>query len=220
MKNILKNITSLRLVWFIVLAILIVDQIIKFEVKSTMSLGESIPITSWFKITFIENNGMAYGMTFINKIVLSIFRLIAIIAIGYYVCKTTKTTHRKGYVACLALVLAGAIGNMIDSMFYGLIFNSSTPFNVSELVPFGTGYAGFLEGKVVDMFYFPLIVTTWPEWVPVWGGHEFIFFSPVFNFADAAISCGVVLLILFYRKEMEGLSLNFFSKKSKKKEEN
>ena len=220
MKNILKNITSLRLVWFIVLAILIVDQIIKFEVKSTMSLGESIPITSWFKITFIENNGMAYGMTFINKIVLSIFRLIAIAAIGYYVCKITKTTHRKGYVACLALVLAGAIGNMIDSMFYGLIFNASTPFNVSELVPFGTGYAGFLEGKVVDMFYFPLIVTTWPEWVPVWGGHEFIFFSPVFNCADAAISCGVVLLILFYRKEMEGLSLNFFSKKSKKKEEN
>ena len=109
---------------------------------------------------------------------------------------------------------------MIDSMFYGLIFNASTPFNVSELVPFGTGYAGFLEGKVVDMFYFPLIVTTWPEWVPVWGGHEFIFFSPVFNFADAAISCGVVLLILFYRKEMEGLSLNFFSKKSKEKEEN
>ena len=202
MKNILKNITSLRLVWFIVLAILIVDQIIKFEVKSTMSLGESIPITSWFKITFIENNGMAYGMTFINKIVLSIFRLIAITAIGYYVCKITKTTHRKGYVACLALVLAGAIGNMIDSMFYG------------------TGYAGFLEGKVVDMFYFPLIVTTWPEWVPVWGGHEFIFFSPVFNFADAAISCGVVLLILFYRKEMEGLSLNFFSKKSKEKEGN
>ena len=132
-KNILKNITSLRLVWFIVLAILIVDQIIKFEVKSTMSLGESIPITSWFKITFIENNGMAYGMTFINKIVLSVFRLIAITAIGYYVCKITKATHRKGYVACLALVLAGAIGNMIDSMFYGLIFNASTPFNVSEL---------------------------------------------------------------------------------------
>jgi len=123
-----------------------------------MSLGESIPITSWFKITFIENNGMAYGMTFINKIVLSIFRLIAITAIGYYVCKISKTTHRKGYVACLALVLAGAIGNMIDSMFYGLIFNASTPFNVSEFVPFGTGYAGFLEGKVVDMFYFPLIV--------------------------------------------------------------
>ena len=171
MKNILKNITSLRLVWFIVLAILIVDQIIKFEVKSTMSLGESIPIASWFKITFIENNGMAYGMTFINKIVLSIFRLIAIAAIGNYVCKITKTTHRKGYVACLALVLAGAIGNMIDSMFYGLIFNASTPFNVSELVPFGTGYAGFLEGKVVDMFYFPLIVTTWPEWFQVWGRH-------------------------------------------------
>ena len=103
MKNILKNITSLRLVWFIVLAILIVDQIIKFEVKSTMSLGESIPITSWFKITFIENNGMAYGMTFINKIVLSIFRLIAITAIGYYVCNTRKTSHRKGYVACVAL---------------------------------------------------------------------------------------------------------------------
>jgi len=178
-----------------------------------MSLGESIPITSWFKITFIENNGMAYGMTFINKIVLSIFRLIAIAAIGYYVCKITKTTHRKGYVICLALVLAGAIGNMIDSMFYGLIFNASTPFTVSSFVPFGTGYADFLTGKVVDMFYFPLIVTTYPEWFPFKGGEQFVFFSPVFNFADASISVGVVCLFLFCRKEWETINFSFSLKK-------
>ena len=201
-----------------VLAILIVDQIIKFEIKSNMFLGESIPITDWFKITFIENSGMAYGMTFFNKMALSLFRLVAIAAIGWYLYRLTRTVYRKGYVVCIALVLAGAIGNMLDSMFYGLIFDASTPFQISSLVPFGTGYAGFLEGKVVDMFYFPLIVTTYPDWFPVWGGQEFIFFSPVFNFADASISIGVVLLVLFYRKDMEGISQMLFYKKDEQKD--
>ena len=215
-----NNRRTTLIVVLLVFAILLIDQVIKIEVKTNMRLHEVIDITGWFKINFIENNGMAYGMTFFNKLVLSLFRIVAISLIGYYLTKVIRKGARIGYIICLAMVFAGAVGNMIDCMFYGLIFNASSPEYMSYFVPFGEGYAPFLMGKVVDMFYFPLIVTTWPGWVPVWGGHEFIFFSPVFNFADAAISCGVVLLILFYRKEMEGLSLNFFSKKSKKKEEN
>lgn len=171
-----------------------------------MSLGESVHVTDWFYITFIENNGMAYGMTFFNKLVLSVFRIIAVGCIGWYMHKVLKQKHSTGYIVVLSMILAGAAGNIIDSMFYGLIFNASSPFYVSYLVPFGSGYASFLEGKVVDMFYFPLIVTTYPDWVPFKGGQEFIFFSPVFNFADSCISVGVVLLLLFYRKEMEGIS--------------
>lgn len=189
----------------IVTAILIVDQIIKIAVKTNMCLGESYHVTDWFLIDFVENNGMAYGMTFFNKLVLSLFRLVAIAAIAYYICRLVRRHHRTGYVVCLSMVLAGAAGNVIDCMFYGLIFDPSTIFSVSHFVPFGTGYSSFLHGKVVDMFYFPLIVTTWPEWVPVWGGEEFIFFSPVFNFADASISVGVVLLLLFYRADLESI---------------
>lgn len=190
----------------LIIAILVIDQIIKIEVKTNMSLGESVHVTDWFYITFIENNGMAYGMTFFNKLVLSVFRIIAVGCIGWYMHKVLKQKHSTGYIVVLSMILAGAAGNIIDSMFYGLIFNASSPFYVSYLVPFGSGYASFLEGKVVDMFYFPLIVTTYPDWVPFKGGQEFIFFSPVFNFADSCISVGVVLLLLFYRKEMEGIS--------------
>lgn len=168
-----------------------------------MQLGESIDITGWFKITFIENNGMAYGMSFIYKPLLTLFRLAAITVIGYYIYKVVRREHRIGYVICLALVCAGAAGNIFDCLFYGQIFTVSTPFTISEFVPFGQGYAPVLQGKVVDMFYFPLIVTTWPDWMPFWGGDSFIFFSPVFNFADACISVGVVLLLLFYRKDFE-----------------
>lgn len=187
----------------IILLLLVIDQIIKVWVKTHMSLGESIDITGWFKITFIENNGMAYGMSFIYKPLLTLFRLAAITVIGYYIYKVVRREHRIGYVICLALVCAGAAGNIFDCLFYGQIFTVSTPFTVSEFVPFGQGYAPVLQGKVVDMFYFPLIVTTWPDWVPFWGGDSFIFFSPVFNFADACISVGVVLLLLFYRKDFE-----------------
>jgi signal peptidase II len=187
----------------IILLLLVIDQIIKVWVKTHMSLGESIDITGWFKITFIENNGMAYGMSFIYKPLLTLFRLAAITVIGYYIYKVVRREHRIGYVICLALVCAGAAGNIFDCLFYGQIFTVSTPFTVSEFVPFGQGYAPVLQGKVVDMFYFPLIVTTWPDWMPFWGGDSFIFFSPVFNFADACISVGVVLLLLFYRKDFE-----------------
>ena len=188
----------------IVAAILVVDQIIKIEVKTNMSLGEALHITDWFYIEFIENNGMAYGMTFVNKLVLSLFRMFAICGIGWRVVKSGLFS--KGYIVCLSMVLAGAAGNLIDCLFYGLIFNASTPFNVAHFVPFGEGYSTFLHGKVVDMFYFPIIHTQWPDWVPVWGGDDFVFFSPVFNFADSCISVGVVLLLLFFRKDLERMS--------------
>ena len=171
-----------------------------------MCLHESIRVTDWFYISFIENSGMAYGMTFVNKLVLSLFRIVAISVVGWYLCRQIKRGARMVYVICLALVFAGALGNLIDCMFYGLIFNASSPYYVSYFVPFGHGYAPFLMGKVVDMFYFPLIVTTWPEWMPLCGGEQFIFFSPVFNFADSCISVGVVLLLLFCRKELSQIS--------------
>jgi len=172
-----------------------------------MTLHESIRVTEWFYISFIENNGMAYGMQIGSKLVLSLFRLVAIGLLAYYVWLQVKKHARTGYVLLLSMVLAGAVGNLIDCMFYGLVFNASSEYYTSYFVDFGTGYAPFLMGKVVDMFYFPFIVTTWPEWIPFWGGQEFIFFSPVFNFADANISVGVVMLLLFYRKEISQISL-------------
>lgn len=193
----------------IVVAILLIDQIIKIEVKTNMTLGEAKRVTDWFYIEFIENNGMAYGMKFINKLVLSLFRLFAIGFIGYYLAKIIKKNVAPlGYIVLIAMVLAGAAGNLIDCLFYGLIFDASTPFTVSQFVQFGEGYSTFLHGKVVDMFYFPIIQTTWPEWVPYFGGSEYVFFSPVFNFADACISVGVVALLLFYRKQLEVLFSN------------
>lgn len=138
----------------------------KISVKTGMCLHESIRITNWFYISFIENNGMAFGMTMINKPVLSIFRIIAIVALGWYLSRLLRRQVRMLWIICLTLVFAGAIGNLIDCMFYGLIFNASSPYYVSYFVPFGHGYAPFLMGKVVDMFYFPLIVTTWPDWMP------------------------------------------------------
>jgi signal peptidase II len=191
----------------IVIAILLVDQIIKIWVKTHMTLHEQIEIFSWFKIVFIENIGMAYGMEIGSKVVLSIFRIVAISVLGYYISLQVRKKARWGYIVCLSMVMAGAAGNIFDSMFYGLVFNASSEFYTSYFVPFGTGYAPFLMGKVVDMFYFPLIVTTWPDWMPMVGGSQFVFFSPVFNFADSAISVGVVLLILFYRKEIGEISL-------------
>ena len=144
---------------------------------------------------------MAFGMQLGSKIVLSLFRVGAIGLLGYYIWIEVGRKAKMGYLICLSMILAGAAGNLIDCMFYGLIFNNSSEFYQSYFVPFGTGYAPFLMGKVVDMFYFPLIETEWPMWMP------FVFFSPVFNFADASISVGVVLLLLFYRKEISQISL-------------
>ena len=192
----------------VILAILLIDQIIKIWVKTSMTLHESIHITDWFYIAFIENNGMAFGMQLGSKIVLSLFRVIAISLLGYYILQQVRRGAKTGYIVCLAMVLAGAAGNLIDCMFYGLVFNESSPYYLSYFVPFGTGYAPFLMGKVVDMFYFPLIETDWPSWVPIVGGDHFVFFSPVFNFADASISVSVALLLLFYRKEISSISLS------------
>lgn len=202
-----KVFTRGRMAVLIVMAILLIDQAIKIWVKTNMTLHESIYITEWFQICFIENNGMAYGMELGSKVVLSLFRLILIGAIGYYTYLQVQKKARPGYIVCLAMVIAGALGNIFDCMFYGLMFSASSDFYTSYIVPFGTGYAPFLMGKVVDMFYFPLIVTTWPQWVPFVGGEQFVFFSPIFNFADASISVGFVLVMLFYRKELGQITL-------------
>lgn len=188
--------------------LLVIDQWIKISVKTGMCLHESIRITDWFYISFIENNGMAFGMTMINKLVLSIFRIIAIVALGWYLAMQLRRRVRMLWLVCLTLVFAGAIGNLLDCMFYGLIFNASSPYYVSYFVPFGHGYAPFLMGKVVDMFYFPIIVTTWPEWMPFFGGDEFVFFSPVFNFADSCVSVGVIMVLLFCRRELAQISFS------------
>ena len=199
--------TKGRLAAIIVVAILLIDQVIKIWVKTHMALHENIHIADWFYIAFIENNGMAYGMQFGSKLLLSLFRIFAIGVLIYYLRLQVLRNARLGYIVCLSLILAGAAGNLLDCMFYGLVFDASTPYSVSGLVAFGEGYAPFLMGKVVDMFYFPLIVTTYPAWFPFHAGEEFIFFSPVFNFADAAISVGVVLLLLFYRKEISEITI-------------
>ena len=198
--------TKGRLAVILVAAILLIDQAIKIWVKTHMALHESIHITNWFYIAFIENNGMAYGFQFGSKLLLSLFRIVAISALGYYVWLQVRRNARMGYIVTLSMILAGAIGNLIDCMFYGLVFESSTAYSVAGFVPFGDGYSTFLMGKVVDMFYFPLIVTTYPDWFPVYGGEEFIFFSPVFNFADSSISVGVVALLLFFRKEISEIT--------------
>ena len=200
--------TKGRMAVLVVFAVLLIDQMIKIWVKTSMTLHESIHVTDWFYITFIENNGMAFGMQLGSKIVLSLFRVIAISALGYYIWLEVKRKAKTGYLVCLSLVLAGAAGNLIDCMFYGLVFNESSPYYLSYFVPFGTGYAPFLMGKVVDMFYFPLIETEWPMWMPFVGGEHFVFFSPVFNFADSCISVSVVWLLLFYRQEISKMSFS------------
>lgn len=202
-----KILTKGRLAAILVAAIILIDQAIKIWVKTHMALHESIHVTNWFYIAFIENNGMAYGMQLGSKLLLSLFRVGAIGLLSYYLWLQVKRNARTSYVLCLSLILAGAIGNLIDCMFYGLVFDASTSYNVAGFLPFGEGYAPFLMGKVVDMFYFPLIVTTYPDWFPFYAGEEFIFFSPVFNFADSSITVGVALLILFFRKEISEISL-------------
>lgn len=191
----------------IIAVILIADQIIKIWVKTNMHLHESIHVFDWFYISFIENNGAAFGMEVFGKLFLSLFRIVAVCAVGYYIYRQIRQNARTGYIVCLSLVLAGAAGNIIDCLFYGCIFSSSTPYSLAYFVPFGHGYSEFLMGKVVDMFYFPIISTDLPSWVPFMGGEHFIFFSPVFNLADSAITCSIVALIIFYRKELSTLSL-------------
>ena len=189
----------------LIVLLLVIDQAIKFAVKLNMTIGESIPVFGdWFQICFIENNGMAFGMQFggsIGKLALSLFRVVLIGAIIVYLRKLLKRNETPtGVLVGLSLVLVGAMGNVIDCLFYGEIFSASTYSQVAQLFPPDGGYTGLLYGKVVDMFYFPIINTTWPDWVPYYGGEEFIFFRPVFNFADACISVSVIYMLIFQRK--------------------
>ena len=184
----------------LIILVLVIDQALKVWIKTNMMLGQEIAFFDWFIIHFTENKGMAFGMEFggnIGKYILSIFRIIAIAAIGFYLTQLVKLNTKKGIVFSIALILAGAIGNMIDSAFYGLIFSESYGQIASV---FEGGYSGILQGKVVDMFYFPLFKGILPSWIPFKGGDYFIFFRPVFNVADAAISVGVINLLLFHRK--------------------
>lgn len=188
----------------LIIGLLIIDQVIKFLIKTNMTLGENIAIFgSWAQIYFIENNGMAFGMQFggsLGKLFLSLLRLLLIGGIIYYLYQLIKSSAPKGVIIGVALILVGAMGNIFDSLFYGLIFSESSYNQVAILFPDSGGYAPFLYGKVVDMFYFPLIDTTLPDWVPFKGGERFIFFRPIFNFADSCITIGVIYLILFQRK--------------------
>jgi signal peptidase II len=190
-------------VTLIVILLLVIDQIVKFWIKTHMTIGESIPVFgSWFQIYFIENNGMAFGMQFggeFGKLFLTLFRIVLIGAIIYYINKLIRTSAPPGVLVGVSLILVGAIGNVIDSTFYGLIFSESTYNSVATLFPPGGGYSSLFHGKVVDMLYFPLIDTTLPEWVPFRGGEQFIFFRPIFNIADSCITIGVAYLLIFKR---------------------
>ncbi|MBQ7998632.1 MAG: lipoprotein signal peptidase [Bacteroidales bacterium] len=189
-----------------VILLLLVDQAIKFAVKLNMTLGESIPVLGdWFKICFVENNGMAFGMQFggdFGKILLTLFRIVLIGLIIYYINKVLlkKSDTPTGVLVGVSLVLVGAIGNVIDCIFYGQLFSASSYGMLAEFLPSGGGYATLMMGNVVDMFYVPLIESTFPDWLPIWGGKDFIFFRPVFNFADSCISVGVIYMLLFQYK--------------------
>ncbi len=190
----------------IILIILFLDQAVKIWIKTNMMLGDEIIIgKNWFVIHFIENNGMAFGLEFgnsIGKYFLSIFRIIAIGAIGWYITKLWKREVPFGIIACFSLIMAGAIGNILDSAFYGLIFDDSYG-HIAKLFPAAGGYSSFLQGRVVDMLYFPLLAGHYPSWIPYIGGDDFIFFRPVFNFADSSITVGIITILIFYRHFFE-----------------
>ena len=180
--------------------ILVVDQAIKIAVKTSMYLHESRRVTDWFYILFTENRGMAFGIELFDKLFLTSFRIVAVVALTWYIVRRIRQGVQWGFLVCLTLILAGAAGNIFDCLFYGMVFNDPVPPQVAHIVPWGTAYAPVMMGRVVDMFYFPLVEWDWPSWLPFWGGEHFIFFSPIFNFADACISCGCIAMILFYYK--------------------
>ena len=187
------------------LAAIVIDQAIKIWVKTSMYMHEMIEITPWFKILFTENRGMAFGMELMDKLFLTSFRIVAVAFLIYIIGKQIKQGIDYLFLICLSLILAGATGNIIDCLFYGMFFNNPPAPIVAEFVPWGTGYDTMFYGRVVDMFYFPLVEWNWPDWLPFCGGEHFIFFSPIFNFADACISCGVIIVALFCRKQLQGI---------------
>jgi signal peptidase II len=184
--------------------VLLIDQISKFWVKLNMTIGQDFHIISdKVLIHFIENPGMAYGMEFggeYGKLFLTVFRIIAVCGIGYGLHYMIQNKYNRGFILNVALIFAGAVGNIIDSVFYGIIFSESTYYEQAVLFPEAGGYASLLHGKVVDMLYFPLINGTFPTWFPIWGGEDFLFFRPVFNIADSAISVGVFLILIFQKR--------------------
>lgn len=185
----------------IIIGVLLIDQIVKIWVKTHMYLGQEFVIADWFRIYFIENNGMAFGMELGSKLFLTMFRIVAVGLLIYYICRIkNRVDIMLGYIVCCALITAGAAGNIIDSVFYGMIFNDPYPPEVAMMFPPDGGYASIFHGKVVDMLYFPLFSFYWPDWVPFVGGDYFLFFQPIFNIADAAITVGILVLILFYSK--------------------
>lgn len=190
----------------IVFAVLLIDQLSKIYIKTNFYLGEHIWVfENWFQLYFIENEGMAFGMKILDndlgKLILTLFRLVAVVFGFFYIKKLILKGHSKGFLVCAALILAGAAGNLIDCLFYGLIF-TDTPYyqEVSQLTFAGNGYGKFLHGRVVDMLHFPMIDTVLPNWVPIWGGERFTFFDPIFNIADMAISTGIITLLVFQNK--------------------
>lgn len=196
-----------RQVIFLILLIIFTDQALKFYIKLNFYAGEEHKIVgNWFRLHFVENEGMAWGWKFgggFGKIILTLFRLVAVIWGSFLLRDFIRKQYHKGFIICAALIYAGALGNLIDSLFYGLIFEASNPFsqNLAHLFPSGGGYAGILHGKVVDMLYFPLITNThFPAWMPFVGGDDFEFFRPVFNIADASISTGVIVILLFQNR--------------------
>ena len=206
-----------RNVFLIICLIVIADQALKIYVKTHYHAGEShTVIGNWFKLYFIENEGMAYGWKFggeWGKILLTLFRLAAVIFGVFYIRKIIKNKYHPGFIICAALIFAGALGNLIDSMFYGLIFEDSSMFsyNIAKMFP-AHGYAGFLHGKVVDMLYFPIIRNAhFPAWIPFWGGEDFEFFRPIFNLSDAAISVGIITILVFQRRFFKSNSRNLAS---------
>ncbi len=188
-----------KLAALIIALVIVIDQAVKIWVKTHFYYGEEVEVTSWFKLLFIENNGMAFGMELGSKLMLTIFRIIASGAFIYYLWRlSNRTDVPKGFVACIALITAGALGNVIDCVAYGLIFDSPLPPQVAQMFPPDGGYSTLFNGRVVDMLYFPLCEWYWPQWMPWIGGNHFIFFQPIFNIADASLSVSVIVLVLFY----------------------
>lgn len=205
------------LVTFLILIVIVADQVMKFYVKLNFYLGESYEIFPWFELRFIENNGMAFGMELFSKYLLTFGRIAAVIFFIWFIRKAVSVRGlRLGFFVAGALIIAGAAGNIFDCIFYGEIFNNPFPPETAQFLPAGGGYAGWFEGKVVDMLYFPLFSFTWPEWIPLLGGREYEFFQYIFNIADSSICVGVALLLLFYSSDCSRAFNAVFEKKSDK----
>lgn len=196
---------KLRFAFLLIAAVIIIDQVLKIWIKTSFPYGHVLNMggLKWAQLYFIENPGMAWGMELggnWGKLILTLFRLVAVTFGSWYLVKIVREHYSTGFIICASLIYAGALGNLIDSMFYGMIFSESSYMQVARMFPSGGGYGGFLHGKVVDMLYFPMIHSNFPNWIPFLGGKEFEFFSPIFNIADASISVGVLTLLAFQKK--------------------